>query len=163
MIFQKNHKTTSFCKKHHSLYILTWRSVKQLQWLIAELIRKTSFFCHPVRHNEGQTFFEIAFRSLNLKKYFVNSWRSENLESNWWCSQVFKKNEQKITNLSIFSLGNTQDSDLFCSLFEKIEVTIICFRNFLALQVNFIYSEKATKFCEIFTFSTFDWHYIREK
>ena len=63
---KKNHKTTSFCKKHHSLYILTWRSVKQLQWLIAELIRKTSFFCHPVRHNESQTFSEIAFEFLDF-------------------------------------------------------------------------------------------------
>ena len=43
---------------------------------------------------------------------------SENLESNLWCPQFFKKTNKKIPILSIFFLGNTQESH-FLSVFLK--------------------------------------------
>ena len=51
--------------------------------------------------------------------------RSEDLESNLWCSQSSQK-LNKTTILSIFFLGRTQGS-VFHLVFGNIEDTIICF------------------------------------
>ena len=43
---------------------------------------------------------------------------------------------------------------------QNFQIQLGTYRNFSLLK--FIYSEKATKFCEIFTL-LFDWHYIGQK
>ena len=114
----------------HKYYILRPRSAKSkvkghLQLYVAYVNDGTE----PPRCVLTNFFWHIKVRK-SRKQFIVSS--------------ILPKNKQKITILSVFSLGNTQDGDFSLVFFGRFEDTIICFRDCLTFT-SFEFSK------EIFT------------